>query len=219
MNQMEKITARIKTLDWTEGDVYGMDFRMSGNSPAVRIDWGDGCVKTYYGNDIEATHIYHKGADYIYMVEASVLSGMIDYANPTGGDCEFQLLDFSKAPSIREIFVEIPHEVILDNPNLTKLTLRINKGYQYDFSRCPNLTYLSLSGGYNCSQLNLSQNHKLETLIWGYWGANPRKITVANDAPLKFVDIEGYDGLLPGCLAALRRILERNGGHMREELL
>lgn len=211
---MEKITAKIKILDWTEGDVYGMRFRLAGDAPAVRIDWGDGCVKTYYGNSIDRTHIYSKGAGHIYVIVATVLSGIVEYVDPTGGDCEFQLIDFSEAPSIREIWAEMTHALIFDNPDLTKLTLRINMAHHYDLSRCPNLTELTISSDNNCPQLDLSRNHKLERLSWGYLGREPRKLIIANDAPLKEVAIEGEEELMPGCLAALHRILERTGGRL-----
>lgn len=48
----------MRPINWTEGDVYGIELRLSGCNPTVRIDWGDGSVKTYYGNTILERHIY-----------------------------------------------------------------------------------------------------------------------------------------------------------------
>lgn len=51
---MEKIISHIRPIDWTMGDVYGMDFRLSGINPHVQINWGDGGSETFHGNEISA---------------------------------------------------------------------------------------------------------------------------------------------------------------------
>ena len=57
---MEKITVHMRPVNWTQGDVHAIYMKLSGNNPSVRIDWGDGMVKTYYGNTINEYHIYPK---------------------------------------------------------------------------------------------------------------------------------------------------------------
>ena len=211
---MEKIIIHIRPINWSQGDVYGIKLRLSGCSPTVRIDWGDGTVKTYCGNTIEEPHIYLKDESLSFIITATVMSGSIDCVYPTGGDCSYELLDFSKASSIREIEAQCCQTVILDNPNLEKLSLTINLADSYDLSRCPNLRFLEFQCEYDCEChfLDLSKCHKLESFSnRGYMSPMLRKITIANDAPLKYFDMTGHN-LYPSCREAIHRIVERNGG-------
>lgn len=48
---MEKIIVYVKPIDWTEGEVYGMSFRLSEHDSNVKINWGDGKTDTYYGKE------------------------------------------------------------------------------------------------------------------------------------------------------------------------
>lgn len=211
---MEKITIHIRPINWTEGDVYGIYLRLSGDNPSVCIDWGDGTVKTYYGDTINEHHIYPKDESLSFIVTATVLSGSIDYVRPTGGDCDYELIDFTNAPSIREIEAQRCQTVILDNPNLKKLSLTINLADSYDLSRCPNLRDLVFQCAYDCRSLDLSGCHKLETFSsQSYMGPKLRKITIANDAPLKYIELDGHN-LHPSCLEAIHRVIERNGGEI-----
>ena len=83
---MEKTTIYIRPIDWTDGDVYGLRLRMSGDNPEVRIDWGDGSVNSFYGNEIEDYHKYTKNENFQYKVEVTVISGEIEFFDPCGGD-------------------------------------------------------------------------------------------------------------------------------------
>ncbi len=212
---METITVHIRPINWTEGDVYGLYMRLSGDNPAVRIDWGDGSVRTYYGNEINEYHIYPKDESLSFVVVITAVSGNIDYIDPTCGDCDYELIDFSKAPSIKEIEARCTQKIILDNPNLEKMSLEINLGDDYDLSRCPNLRVLTFQCSRIYPSIDLSHCHKLEWLsCWGYYDPSKLcKIVVANDAPLRYIDITNHT-LHPSCLAAIRRIIERNGGEI-----
>ena len=211
---MEKIIAQIRPIDWTEGDVYGFVFRLSGTKPSVTIHWGDGKSETLWGNEIYARHIYPKNPSLFFIVEAEVNADEILYVDPAGGDCENVLFDFSHAPSVKEIDAQNFENIILDNPNLERLSMTILLGKEYDLSKCPNLKSLTFSPA-SCGHtidLDLSQCHKLEEFsCWGYLGSDVRKITFANDAPLKEIDITGHN-LHPSCLKAIHRIVERNNG-------
>lgn len=209
---MEKITIHICPINWTEGDVYAIYMRLSGDNPSVCIDWGDGTVKTYCGNTINEYHIYPKNESLSFIITATVISGSIDFVDPTGGDCDYEHIDFSNAPSIREIEAQRCNTVILDNPNLEKLSLTINLADSYDLSRCPNLRFLTFQCVCDCHFLDLSGCHKLESFSsQNYMGPNLRKITIANDAPLKYIEITGHN-LHSSCLQAIHRIVEMNGG-------
>lgn len=211
---MEKITIHIRPIDWEQGDVYGISMRLSGESPAVRIDWGDGSIKTRYGSEIEEHHIYPKDEALSFIVTITLLSGSIDYVDPTGGDCDYEMIDFSEAPSIKEIHAERSQKIIFDNPNLEKMMLRINLGNEYDLSNCPNLRDLTFHCESNCEVIDLSHCHKLESLsCWGYSSKNLHKISIANDAPLRYIEICGHN-LHPACIAAIHRIIDRNGGEI-----
>ena len=211
---MEKIISHIRPIDWTEGDVYGFHFRLSGIKPSVTIYWGDGKSETFWGNEIYTHHIYPKDPSLFFIVEADINADEILYVDPVGGDCENVLFDFSHAPSIKEIDAENFENIILDNPNLERLTMRILLGREYDLSKCPNLRHLNFSSACNkrCQKLDLSNCHKLETFSCsGYLGPDLKNLTIANDAPLREIDITGHD-LHPSCLAAIKRIVERNNG-------
>ncbi len=210
---MEKITAHIRPIDWTEGDVYGMDFILSGINPSVQINWGDGKSETFHGNEIRARHTYPKGPLMLFVVEAHITADRIDFANPTGGDCDYELMDFSQAPSIIEIMAQRTKRVIIDNPILEILNLTISLGKEYDFSKCPCLKDLTFSAeSKEIKALDLSKCHKFETFsCCGYLGPDVQRITFANDAPLKMVDITGHN-LHPSCVEAIHRLIERNGG-------
>lgn len=188
--------------------------RLSGDNPSVRIDWGDGTVKTYYGNTINEYHIYPKDESLSFIVTATILSGSIDYVDPAGGDCDYEFIDFTDAPSIREIEAQRCQNVILDNPKLEKLSLTINLADRYDLSRCPELRELTFQCACDCRLLDLSGCHKLEIFSsQSYMGPKLRKITIANDAPLKYIELDGHN-LHPSCLEAIHRIIERNGGEI-----
>lgn len=211
---MEKITVHMRPVNWTQGDVHAIYMKLSGNNPSVRIDWGDGMVKTYYGNTINEYHIYPKDESLSFIITATVLSGLIDYVDPAGGECDYELIDFSKAPSIREIEAQRCQTVILDNSNLEKLSLTINLADSYDLSRCPNLRFLTFQCACDCHSLDLSGCHKLESFSSrSYMGPHLRKITIANDAPLRYIEIDGHN-LHPSCIEAIRRIIERNRGEI-----
>lgn len=199
-------------INWTQGDVYAIELRLSGCNPTVRIDWGDGTIKTYYGNTINEYHIYPKDESLSFIITAKVISGSIDYVDPTGGDCDYEVIDFSKAPSIREIEAQRCNTVILDNPNLEKLELTINLADSYDLSHCPNLRFLTFQCACDCHFLDLSGCHKLESFSsQSYMGPTLRKIAIANDAPLKYFEMTGHN-LHPSCREAIHRIVEMNGG-------
>lgn len=215
---MGKITAHIRPINWTMGDVYGMDFRLSGANPSVQINWGDGRNDTFRGNEISARHTYPKDPSMLFVVEAYITADKIDYVDPTGGDCDYELIDFSQAPSIFEIFAQRTQRVIIDNPYLEILDLTISLGKEYDFSKCTSLKSLLFSAETNKIQaLDLSKCHKLQTISFmGYCSPNLRKITFANDAPLREADISGHH-FLPSCLEALHRIIDRNNGTITGE--
>lgn len=213
---MQKIKINIRPVDWTEGDVYGLRFRISGEHPEVRIDWGDSCVNTLYGRDIEEYHKYPKNEYLQFNVEVTVISGEIEFIDPSGGECDIERIDFRGVPSIKEIFVENCQRVILDNPHLEKLTIRIYNGSECDFSMCPNLKELYFDGGVNIKELNLYGCHKLERLeVDGSW-QNPdfSKIVIANDAPLKYVRLASVN-LSKGCMEFIQNIIEGNKGEFR----
>ena len=211
---MEKITAHIRPIDWTMGDVYGMDFKLSGVNPSVQINWGDGRSETFHGKEISARHTYPKDTSLMFIVEADINADEILYTSPCGGDCGMLLFDFSQAPSTKEIYIEKFEKVILDNPNLVALSMRILLGGDYDLSKCPNLRFLDFSPACckKCMKIDLSHCHKLEKFsCFGYLGPNLKNLIIANDAPLREIDISGHD-LHPSCLAAIKRIVERNNG-------
>lgn len=210
---MEKITAHIRPIDWTEGDVYGMTIFLSGDNPSVQIFWGDGKNDVFHGNEIVAHHIYPKDESQLFIVEAHITAERILYVYPTGGDSDYELIDFSQAPSICEIVAQRSQKVIIDNPNLEYLELSISLGDSYDFSKCPELKWLKFDAeSRNIKSLDLAHNHKLHTFSYmGYCAQNLRKITFANDAPLCEVDISGHN-FLPSCIEALHRIVDGNNG-------
>ncbi|MDE7349740.1 MAG: hypothetical protein K2N25_01630, partial [Muribaculaceae bacterium] len=189
MNCVEEITVHIRPIDWTDGEIFGLRLRISGENPEVRIDWGDGTIKSLHGKDIEEYHRFRKNEELQFKVEVTVISGDIEFIDPCGGDCDIERIDFSGAPSIKEISVENCGDIILDNPKLEKLTVRLYGGSDLDFSKCPNLRYLYFDGGDDMKELNLSGCHNLERLeMNGSW-QNPKlsKLIIANDAPLKYV--------------------------------
>lgn len=211
---MEKITVHIRPLNWTQGEVYGMAFKIAGKKPAIRINWGDGTIKTYYGHEIYADHIYPKDETLFFIIEVEIISGQITYCDPAGGDCSHELVDFSQAPSIKTIHCEMFEKVIFDNPALETLTLRIALGTDYDLSKLPNLKKLEFDGcDRKMKRLDLSNCHNIEYLrCWCYNTPNLQLI-VPNNAPLKYIDISG-NNFSKGVLDTLHRIIERNGGEI-----
>lgn len=196
--------------------MYGFVFRLAGTRPSVTIHWGDGKSDTVWGNEIRIHHIYPKDPSMLFIVEAEIHADEILYVDPDGGDCENILFDFSQAPSIKEIEAQNFENIILDNPNLEILSMTILLGKKYDLSKCPNLRVLTFSPatGMGCRELDLSDCHKLETFsYYAYLGPDLRNLIIANDAPLKEIDITGHN-LHPSCLAAIKRIVERNNGIM-----
>ncbi len=208
----------IRPIDWTYGQVYGLRLRIIGNNPEVIIDWGNGHAKTLYRNEIEEFHIYPKD-DYLqYEVKVTVISGDIDFIDPCGGECCIEGVDFNGAPSVKEISVENCRNIILNNPNLEKLTVRIYCGSNIDLSKCPNLRHLYFDGGVNMKELNLSGCHNLGWLeVDGSW-ENPEfsKIVIANDAPLKYVRLSSVN-LSKGSLEYIKSIIDRNNGEIYNE--
>ena len=208
----------IRPIDWTEGEVYGLRLRIIGNNHEVTIDWGNGQVKTFYRNVIEEFHIYPKDEYLQYKVKVTVISGEIDFIDPCGGECSIEGVDFSGAPSVKEISVENCRNIILNNPNLEKLTVRIYCGSNIDLNKCPNLRHLYFDGGVNMKELNLSGCHNLGWLeVVGSW-ENPEfsKIVIANDAPLKYVRLSSVN-LSKGSLEYIKSIIDRNNGEIYNE--
>ena len=215
---MDKIIIHIRPVEWTEGEIYGLQIRISGENPEVRIDWGDGGVKSFYGNEIEEYHKYTKNEYLQFKVEVTVISGKVEFIDPCGGECDIDVIDFSDAPSIKEISVENCQNIILDNPNLEKLSIRIFNGSDLDLSMCPNLRQLSFEGGINLKELNLSGCHKLERLDVDSSWQNPNfsKIMIANDAPLKHVRLSSIY-LSKGSLHFIKNLINRNKGEIYYE--
>ena len=70
---MEKIIVNVKPIDWAEGDVYGMSFRLSEHNSNIRINCGDGKTDTYFGKEIRAYHDYNtKDENLSFMAEEKV---------------------------------------------------------------------------------------------------------------------------------------------------
>lgn len=212
---MDQITVIIRPINWTEGNIYGLRLRISGENPEVRIHWGDSQVKSFYGNEIEEYHTYPKNEYLQFKVEVTVFSGEVEYIDACGGDCDIECIDFSSAPSIREIRIENCRSVILDNPHLEKLTIRIYNGCECDLSKCPNLRQLSFEGGINMKELNLSGCHKLERLeVHGSWQSPDfSKIVIANDAPLKYVSLSSLN-LSNGCMQFIKNLIDSKNGEL-----
>lgn len=211
---MEKIIAHIRPIDWTEGDEYGVHLRLAGTKPFATIHWGDGKKDAYWGNEIYSHHIYPKDPSLYFIIEVEINADEILYADPCGGDMENILFDFRQATSTREIRIQNFENVILDNPNLERLSMTILLGKEYDLSKCPNLRHLTFSSACNkrCQTLDLSNCHRLESFSCsGYLGPDLRNLIVANDAPLKEIDITGHN-LHPSCLEAIHRIVDKNNG-------
>ena len=208
----------IRPIDWTEGEVYGLRLRIMGNNPEVTIDWGNGQVNTFYRNVIEEFQTYPKDEYLQYRINVTVISGVIEFIDPCGGECSIEGIDFSGATSIKEISVENCRDIILNNPNLEKLTVRIYGGSNIDLSKCPNLRHLYFDGGINMKELNLSGCHNLGWLeVDGSW-ENPEfsKIVIANDAPLKYVRLSSVN-LSKGSLEYIKSIIDRNNGEIYNE--
>lgn len=215
---MEYVTAYIHTLKWTEGNVFGMSFELEGDNPSMRIDWGDGKSNSFTEKSITAIHKYPKNDKQSYMVMATATSGIIVHAQPSGGDCYYEFTDLSHAPGLRSAYIESYKEVKLNNPLIERLTMRILLGLEYDLSSCVNLRDLVFDCESCFRRLDLTKCHKLERLqCWGFLASEFTQIAVPNDAPLRYVDITGHH-FTPQCLGALRRIVERNGGTIIEEM-
>lgn len=216
MNFVEEITVHIRPIDWTDGEIFGLRLRISGENPEVSIDWGDGTIKSLHGNDIEEYHRYRKNEELQFKVEVTVISGDIEFIDPCGGDCDIERIDFSGAPSIKEISVENCGDIILDNPKLEELTVRLYGGSNFDFSKCPNLRYLYFESGIGMKEINLSGSHKLERLEIDGSRQNPElsKLIIANDAPLKCVRLTSVN-LSKGSLQFIKSIIDRNKGDLK----
>ena len=211
---MEKIIVHIRPLNWTEGETYGMAFEISGENPTIRINWGDGKIDTYYGHKIYADHIYPKDETLLFIVEAEVLSGQIDYCDAAGGDCSHEFVDFSQAPSLKTIECVMFEKVTLDNPALETLDLTIALGTDYDLSKVPNLKKLYFDGGDRKMKcLDLSNCHNIEYLKCWCYGAPNLQLIVPEDAPLKYIDISG-NNFSKEVLDTIHRIIDRNGGEI-----
>lgn len=213
---MDYITACISPIDWTEGDVYGMSFELEGESPTMRIDWGDGTSSWFSGNEVSAYHIYPKDETLSFMVIATATSGTIVHVMPCGGDCRYESVDLTHAPSLRSAYIECFAEVKLNNMLIEEMTMRLLCGSHYDLSSCVNLRELKFDCGSNLKSLDLSMCHKLEKLVcWGYRSRLFSRIEIPNDAPLRHLDIRGHH-FCPQCLDTLRRIVHRNNGEIIE---
>ncbi|MDE7433082.1 MAG: leucine-rich repeat domain-containing protein [Lachnospiraceae bacterium] len=215
---MEKITVHIRPLDWTEGNVYWMSFKLTGENPAVIINWGDGIVKTYYGQTIYTSHIYPKDKTLSFVVTAVVSSGQIDYCDPTGGDCNQEFVDFSEAPSIKEIDCEMFEKVIFGNPNLEILNLRNSLDSDYDLSKLPNLKefrFDCVNKEMKC--LDLSHCHRIEHIQCWCYSSPKLQLVLPDDAPLNYIDISGHN-FHKEVLDSIHRIIERNGGEIYDGL-
>lgn len=213
---MEIITIIIRPIDWTEGNLYGLRLRISGENPEAHIGWGNGQVESFYGNEIEVYHSYPRNKYRQFKVEVTVISGDIEFIDPCGGDCDIERIDFSGAPSIKEISVENCGDIILDNPKLEELTVRLYGGSNFDFSKCPNLRYLYFESGIGMKEINLSGCHKLERLEIDGSRQNPElsKLIIANDAPLKCVRLTSVN-LSKRSLQFIKSIIDRNKGDLK----
>ncbi len=215
---MDYVTAYIHPLKWTQGNVYGMSFILEGDNPSMRIDWGDGKSNSFTGKNVSANHIYPKHSTQTYMVTATATSGRIIHACPCGGDCYYESVDLTHAPLLTSACIESFVEVKLNNPLIEVLAMRILLGTEYDLSSCVNLRKLTFDCESDFRRLDLSMCHKLEWLeSWGFLSDKFTQIAIPNDAPLRYADIKGHH-FTPQCLGALRRIVERNGGTIIEEM-
>lgn len=210
---MDRITVIIRPVDWTQGDVYGFRLRLSGENPRVSVDWGNGNVKHLYGSEIEEYHVYTKNEHLQFNVELTVISGEVEFIDPSGGECDIESIDFRNSPSVKEIWIENCRSVLFDNPNLERLTLRLYNGCECDFSKCPELRELYFERGINMKELNLLGCHKLEQLeVQGSWQTPElSKIIIANDAPLKHIRLSAVN-LSKGCRQFIERLIEGNKG-------
>ncbi len=212
------VKVHVRPIDWKYGNEYGIRARLTGECPAMFLSFGDGHGDGFCSWDFEGRHEYPKDTSQSYIVELSVVcNNIIDYIEPCCGDCEYELVDFSNAPDILSAYIKHCNDIKLNNPQLKKLELYILKSHEIDFSSCISLKELSIGCGENIKELDLTNCLQLERLyVCGYSSKSLTNIKISNDCPLQYADLRGCK-LHPGCISAIRRIVERNGGTFEDK--
>lgn len=213
------IKVHVRPIDWTNGNVYGIRGRFTGELPVIKLLFGEGKGDAvgFCTWDLDACHEYPNDPSYSYIVEF-VLSpnNIIDYIEPCCGDCEYEFVDLSGAPDIISAYIKHCRGIRLrNNHRLEKLVLNIEDFPHVDFFGCENLRELTFSGGEAIKELDLTHNDRLEHLvIKGYASSGLRNIKFSNSAKLKYIDMTGVN-LHLSCLEAIKRIIERNNGEIK----
>lgn len=211
----------MRPIDWTEGNVYGICGRFTGEHPVISLTYGEG-KGDYVGFDawdLDKRHVYPKDTSQSYIVELTLPGdNIIDYIEPCCGDCEYEFVDLSGAPDVVSAYVKRCRGVALgNNRRLERLELNIEDFLNVDFSGCINLRELTFGGGEAVKELALTNNCRLERLVIDRYASKVlRNIKLSNKTPLKYIDITGLD-LHHSCLGAIRRIIDRNGGEIVDE--
>lgn len=215
------IKVHVRPKDWTNGNVYGIRGQFTGELPVIALTYGDsrkGYDIGFYTWNLDSRHEYPKDPSYSYIVQLTLSpNNIIDHIEPCCGDCEYEFVDLSGAPDIVSAYIKRCKGVALRNPRMEKLELNIEDFPHVELFWCFNLRELTFSGGEAVKELDLTNNCRLERLvIKGYASSGLKNIKLANNVPLKYVDITGLK-LHPSCLKAIQRIVERNGGEIVSE--
>lgn len=210
------IKVHVRPIDRTDGNVYGIRGRFTGELPAVSLIYGDGKGDVgFYTWNLDKHHSFPKNTSHSYIVEFILTcNNIIDYIEPCCGDCEYEFVDLSGAPDIVSAYIKRCRGIMLKNRKMEKLELNIEDFPNVNFFWCFNLRELIFSGGEAVKELDLTNSCELERLvIRGYSSTGLRNIKLSNNVNLKYIDITGLN-LHPSCLKAIRRIIERNGGEI-----
>lgn len=214
------IKVHIRPIDRTDGNVYGIRGRFTGELPVVSLIYGDGKHNVgFHTWELDERHAYPKDPSCSYIAEFKLTcNNIIGYIEPCCGDCEYEFVDLSGAPDIVSAYIKRCKGILLSNRpgnnRLEKLELNIEDFPNIDFYGCFNLKELIFSGGEAVKELDLTYNERLERLvIRGYSSSGLRNIKLNNNVPLNYIDITGLR-LHPSCLKAIHRIIEKNGGEI-----
>ncbi len=192
---------------------YVIRARLTGEWPGMLLTFGDECGDAFSSWDFESRHTYTEEPKKSHEVVLDVVkNNIIDYIESCGGDCEYELVDFSEAPDIISAFIKHCSDIKLNNPALKRLEIYVIEAHEIDMSSCVNLRELSIGCGPHVMELDLSNCPKLESLrVCGRSSAALKNIKLHEDCPLQYADLRGCK-LNDDCISTIRRIIECNNG-------
>lgn len=211
---MEKITVRISTKEWTQGEYVGFRLKLREGCTAT-IDWGDGKRQSANARGEYPHYFGKKNACYEIAITSDTDGGIIAFDGD--GFCEVytEEVNVSQCPELEHFGFSGGNDMKCDidfshNKCLRHVVLRGIPCKSFDLSANTMLEVVCVEGCRELTKLSLAKNDNLREL-YAKFCPRLRRIAVSNHSRIEKADLL-FTSLENKSMAYLQKVVDANGG-------